>query len=321
MIDLSLCALCAKLFPCELFLFFKNFMPTIKTVTKKTSPQKTQAATESSVEDEPLGMLGAKERRALALIADRVTLEASRVLFQTGEPGDALYIVESGAVELFVTDHAGQKIFLKTAGCGDFFGEISLLDGKSRTATAVVSIDCELLRVSRENLLAIFRQHPEIGLQMLGATGKQLRETDKLLRSNVARNVNDMMDKTMSPLERVTDWVAWFSGSLIFVALTAVWFTVWIAVNTLPLGIPVFDPFPFGLLTMIVSLEAIFLSCFVLISQNRQAEKDHLRSDVEYEINIKAEMEIAHLHEKTDRMNEQMLDKFARLEKVLTNKP
>jgi uncharacterized membrane protein len=129
-----------------------------------------------------------------------------------------------------------------------------------------------------------------------------------------------MMEKQISPLERLTDWIAWFSGSLQFLGLTALWFTAWIAVNTLPLGIPVFDPFPFGLLTMIVSLEAIFLSCFVLISQNRQAEKDHLRSDVEYDINIKAEMEIAYLHEKTDRMNEEILEKFARLEDLLSER-
>jgi uncharacterized membrane protein len=103
-----------------------------------------------------------------------------------------------------------------------------------------------------------------------------------------------------------------------FLLINTLWFTVWIAINTLPLGIQAFDPFPFGLLTMIVSLEAIFLSCFVLISQNRQAEKDHVRSDIEYEVNIKAELEVAHLHEKTDRLHEDMLERFAKLEKIIT---
>jgi uncharacterized membrane protein len=81
------------------------------------------------------------------------------------------------------------------------------------------------------------------------------------------------------------------------------------------MGLDQFDPFPFGLLTMIVSLEAIFLSCFVLISQNRQAAKDKIRSDIEYDVNIKAELEVAHLHEKVDHMYEQMLQKFTLLEK------
>jgi CRP/FNR family transcriptional regulator, cyclic AMP receptor protein len=85
----------------------------------------------------------------------------------------------------------------------------------------------------------------------------------------------------------------------------------------LPLGVEPFDPFPFGLLTMIVSLEAIFLSCFVLISQNRQSEKDHIRSDIEYEVNIKAELEVAHLHEKIDHVHEQMLERFNHMERIL----
>ena len=81
------------------------------------------------------------------------------------------------------------------------------------------------------------------------------------------------------------------------------------------LPIPQFDPFPFGLLTMIVSLEAIFLSIFVLISQNRQSEKDRVRSNIDYEVNVKAEMEIAQLHDKTDRLKERMLETLAQFER------
>jgi uncharacterized membrane protein len=112
--------------------------------------------------------------------------------------------------------------------------------------------------------------------------------------------------------------IAWFSGSMQFLIINALFFIIWIGLNVIP-GYTQFDSFPFGLLTMIVSLEAIFLSCFVLISQNRQSEKDHIRSDIEYEVNIKAELEIANLHEKTDRIYEQMLERFRHLEKVLKN--
>ena len=100
-----------------------------------------------------------------------------------------------------------------------------------------------------------------------------------------------------------------------FLMINGGWFIIWIVLNTLPVGIPTFDPYPFGLLTMIVSLEAIFLSCFVLVSQNRQAEKDRVRADIEYEVNIKAELEIAHLHEKTDRIYENMMARFEKLER------
>jgi uncharacterized membrane protein len=102
-----------------------------------------------------------------------------------------------------------------------------------------------------------------------------------------------------------------------FLIINGAWFIIWIAINTLPLGIPKFDLYPFGLLTMIVSLEAIFLSCFVLVSQNRQAEKDRVRADIEYEVNIKAELEVVHLHEKADRIYESMLARFANMEKLM----
>jgi uncharacterized membrane protein len=144
-----------------------------------------------------------------------------------------------------------------------------------------------------------------------------MRKADELLRSRVSRNVNEEVEEQLTRLQKIADWIAWFSGSMPFLMVNAVWFIVWILINTIDLGLPRFDPYPFGLLTMIVSLEAIFLSCFVLVSQNRQAEKDRVRSDVEYEINVKAELEVAHLHEKTDRMYEQMLARFAALEKEL----
>jgi uncharacterized membrane protein len=101
-----------------------------------------------------------------------------------------------------------------------------------------------------------------------------------------------------------------------FLISHSIWFITWISLNTFILPHP-FDEFPFGLLTMIVSLEAIFLACFVLISQNRQAEKDKVRADIEYEVNIKAELEVAHLHEKTDRIYENMMAKFAAIENRL----
>jgi uncharacterized membrane protein len=143
------------------------------------------------------------------------------------------------------------------------------------------------------------------------------RRTNEALRARGVANVNEVVEERLTPLQRVADGIARFSGSMAFLFLNAFWFLGWIAANTLDLGVPQFDPFPFGLLTMIVSLEAIFLSCFVLISQSRRSEKDRVRDDVEYEINARAEREIAHLHQKADRMYEQMSARFRELEKQL----
>lgn len=250
--------------------------------------------------------------------ASLVRLQAEEILFRTGDPGGTLYVVQAGVIELSVKDTAGQKIVLNRAESGDFFGETSLLDGGPSPTTAMALRDSELVALCRQDLFAIFQRNPEIALRMLSALGHRLRETDKLLQANVAHNINDMMDEQVSALQRVIDFVAGFTGSLAFLTLNALWFVGWIAVNLWPLGLAHFDPFPFGLLTMIVSLESIILSCFLLISQNRQADKDRLRADNEYAVNIKAEMEIAYLHEKTDRIYEQMLERFSRLESLLS---
>ena len=258
-----------------------------------------------------------EDRASLAEFIDIRRLDAGETLFKTGEPGESLYIVRDGEVELFIRDTAGQKILLAIAGNGEVFGELALLDRGPRTATAMALADTELLELDREDLLLLFHKSPTAALRLLAAMSQMTRKADELLRTRVSRNPNEEDEEKITALQRVADWISWFSGSMQFLALNAVWFVAWIAINTAPLGIPQFDPYPFGLLTMIVSLEAIFLSCFVLISQNRQAEKDRVRADIEYEVNIKAELEIAHLHEKTDRVYTEMLEHFIALEKRL----
>jgi uncharacterized membrane protein len=256
-----------------------------------------------------------EDRVRLAEFIDIRAVAAGETLFKAGEPGESLYIVREGEVELFIKDTAGQKILLAIAGRGEVFGELALLDRGPRTATAMALADTELLELDRDDLLLLFQKSPAAALRLLAAMSQMTRKADELLRTRVSRNANEEAEERITTLQRIADWISWFSGSMEFLLVNAIWFVVWIAINTLPLGMPQFDPYPFGLLTMIVSLEAIFLSCFVLISQNRQAEKDRVRADIEYEVNIKAELEIAHLHEKTDRIYTEMLEHFILLEK------
>ncbi|MET0229452.1 MAG: DUF1003 domain-containing protein [Rhodanobacteraceae bacterium] len=261
--------------------------------------------------------LNADDRATLAEVIDVRRLAAGDALFKVGEPGESLYVVRSGEVELFIKDTAGQRIPLAIVGTGEVFGELALLDHSPRTATAIAMSDSTLLELDRGDLLLLFQRSPAAALGLLAAMGRMTRKADELLKTRVSRNVNEEVEENVGALQHVADAISWFSGSMWFLLINAVWFAVWIGVNTLPLGVPAFDPYPFGLLTMIVSLEAIFLSCFVLISQNRQAEKDRVRADIEYEVNIKAELEVAHLHEKTDRIHAEMLEHFVRIEKTL----
>jgi len=267
-------------------------------------------------------LMDEQERTALAGVLDVVRVPANQVVFHYNDPGDALYIIRSGSVEIFVTDDTGKRIVLETATTGDYFGEISLLDRGPRTASVVATQDLEALRLDRPDLEQFLNRYPSAGLDMLAVMGRRLRASAEQLRHTASRNVNEEMEDRRTIVQKSADWIAEFSGSMTFLVLNAAIFLVWIVVNTdLVPHVPSFDPFPFGLLTMAVSLEAIFLSIFVLISQNRMAAKDRIRADIEYDVNLKAELEVAHLHEKVDRLTGEVLARLARLERLGPRSP
>lgn len=262
--------------------------------------------------------LDEEERALLAAQLDDVSFDAGQVVFKRGDPGGSIFIVVSGAVEIFVEDTVGQRVVFETAKSGDFFGELSLLDGDPRSASSVALEATRAVRLDRNDLELLFKRHPTAAMDVLAVIGKRLREADRLIGTRPSYSPNQAVEEKLTTVQRIADAAAAFSGSISFLVVHMVWFGVWIAVN---LGffpqVQAFDPFPFGLLTMVVSLEAIFLSCMVLISQNRQAAKERIRSDVEYDANIRAGLEVTQLHVKIDTLYEQTLARLAALEKRL----
>ena len=255
------------------------------------------------------------ERRALAAVMDLQEVRAGETVFREGQTGDELLCVVDGRLDTLVNDIAGQEIVLDEIGAGETVGELSMLDGRPRSASLRCTEDARLLVLGREELLRVLPRSPHMALDMMAQMAARARRVDDLLRSRVARNVNEEVAAIRTAVERVADAIAAFSGSIPFLLLHAAWFVAWVAWNTLRPG--GFDPYPFGLLTMLVSLEAIFLSVFVLLSQNRQAAKDRVRSDIEYDVNVKAEMEVAALHAKMDRLHEQIVERLRRMGKEL----
>lgn len=267
--------------------------------------------------------LSDEERALLVAQMEELQLDAGHTLFRHGDPGDAAFIVASGEVEIFIEDSTGERVVLETASTGDFFGELSLLDGEPRSASAQAISHATVLRVDRTDLETLFSRHPTSALRVLRVVGKRLRQADRLLGVRAtSQSPNQAVEENLTPLQKVSDAAAAFSGTFAFLGLHALWFTVWIGVNaaaTYGLIDPayVFDAYPFGLLTMMVSLEAIFLSCMLLISQDRQAAKERIRSDVEYNANIRAGLEVTQLHVKLDRTQEQLNQRLAALESAL----
>jgi len=254
------------------------------------------------------------ERVSLAAQLEEVQFPEGQALFNYGEPGDCLYVIRSGKAEVFFKDDTGTRIVLEVAGPGDVVGELSLLDGGPRSASVLVTEALDALRLDRGDLDQFLRRHPAAAIDLLGAMGRRLRVSAERLRHTASRNVNVEAEDKRTAVQKVADWIADFSGSIPFLMLHLAFFAAWILLNVPAIpGAPMFDPFPYGLLTMVVSLEAIILSVFVLLSQNRQAAKERIRGDIEYEVNIKAEMEVAHLHEKVDQIAQSAADTSARL--------
>jgi uncharacterized membrane protein len=154
-------------------------------------------------------------------------------------------------------------------------------------------------------------QKPHMAQDVMVALAKRIRRTDNLLRQRVSRNVNEIADEKLTVGQRIADVIAEFSGSIPFLVLNAVFFAIWLIANAFPQI--AFDPYPFGLLTMIVSLEAIFLSIFVLVSQNRQADKDRIRNELDYQVNLKAELGVSVLLHKADVLTESLQEIEKRL--------
>ena len=267
-------------------------------------------------------LLDDNERTELAAQLDVVEFSAGQTIFNYGEPGDAIYVISSGEVEVFFKNDTGERIVLEIATRGDFFGELSMLDGGTRSASVVAIQDTQTLRLDHGDLEKFLQLRPQAAMDLLAAMGRRHRETVERLRHTATRNVNMESEDCRTLIQKSADAIASFSGSIPFLLIHVVVFVFWLVVNWIHVpGIPQFDPYPFGFLTLAVSLEAIFLSVFVLLSQNRQAAKDRVHADIEYDVNLKAELEIAHLHEKLDRFTGDVLVSLDRMHRLLPNGP
>jgi len=260
-------------------------------------------------------LLDDMERTTLAEILDVKRFDKGDTIFSYGDPGDALYIMSAGSVEVFVENTEGERIVLGENLAGDLFGEISLLDGGSRTATAVAVEDSETLVLDRTDLLELITKHPHAAMDLLTVMGQRLRATDELLRTHVTRNLNVEEEERLTVGQRLADRVAAFGGSWTFITIFAVALIAWVAVNSVMLMNRGFDPYPYILLNLFLSMLAAIQAPVIMMSQNRQAAKDRLKGDLDYQINLKAELEVAQLHGKVDRIYEEMQANFMRVHK------
>lgn len=261
------------------------------------------------------GLLDDEEREALAQMMNSRDFKQGETVFHYGDPGGEIFILRSGHVELFVENTDGEKIVLSENEQGDVIGELSFLDGGPRTATAVAREDTQMLVLDRVRLLDFIDQHPHAAMDVLTVIGRRLRATDELLRTQVSRNPNVEEEDRLTFGQRIADKVASFGGSWTFIIIFGVILAIWVIFNSTALLAKHFDPYPYILLNLFLSMIASIQAPVIMMSQNRQSAKDRLKSDLDYEVNLKAELEVAHLHRKVDHIYERIEDHFAKLER------
>lgn len=244
--------------------------------------------------------LSPDERADLGGLLKTRQYQAQAPVFWIGENGTEFYIVQDGAVTVSAPDEHGKEVQLARLGSGHFFGEISLFDGGPRTATIRAAGDTTLLCLTREQFHSFLRKHPSAAIHMLTILGQRQRDTNEKLRG--VRNANQAIEENLSTWGRISSKIASLSASQSFVLLNVVFFGGWMLINMMLPPEKQFDAAPFGLAGFICSVEALFISLFVLVSANQQGDRDRIRADLDYQVNLKAQYEVMQLHRKIDRL-------------------
>jgi CRP/FNR family transcriptional regulator, cyclic AMP receptor protein len=246
--------------------------------------------------------LSADEAAALAELLEQRSVAPNEPLFWIGDPGHDFWVIQKGRVRLTYPNHSGAEMTLATLNAGDFLGEIALLDGGSRTATARAVGELTALILSREHFHGFIERHPSSAIHMMTVLGRRQRETVERLRG--IRNANEVVEEAETTWQSVARTIAAAASSQWFVLGHATAFGGWILANLL-LGGHAIDPFPFFALADLATVEALFLAMFILTSQNAQSKKERVRADIEYQTALKMQFEIMQLHQKLDQVNEE----------------
>jgi CRP/FNR family cyclic AMP-dependent transcriptional regulator len=246
----------------------------------------------------------------LCVLAAQVELRnfaARQRIYKLGEPGDRAYILLSGAVHVTAIDEDQQEVLVQDPVHGEFFGFASMLEQSNHHTTAVATAESTCLEVDRTDIIALVEKKPMAGLDMMTVLARQNHSFQELIRLRAARNPNQLIEEEETFGERIADVVASFGGSWTFIILFAVVLSVYTLVNELLRG-KAWDPYPFILLNLFLSMLAAIQAPVIMMSQNRQDKKDRLRSELDFDVNVRAESEIQSLSRKLKDLHDKMDD-------------
>ena len=253
------------------------------------------------------------ELEHLAEEVDQVNYKAGETIFNEHDRGDALYILEEGNVRIWVYDEDVKEVTLAELKPGDFFGELAVLDRGERSSSATAVTDIHLHRLSSDDFQKFLIDHPDAAIDVICEIAQRMRQTNLLVSQRASRNINVEMEAKSTIGQRIADKVASFGGSWTFIIIYLSFLIAWMAFNTFVLvrygrgedGAQ-FDPYPYILLNLMLSMTAALQAPIIMMSQNRAAEKDRLAAEQDFKVNLKSELMLEELIRKQRERDAQM---------------
>ncbi|MBV9613178.1 MAG: DUF1003 domain-containing protein [Acidobacteriaceae bacterium] len=259
------------------------------------------------------------DQEELAVLAGQVELRsfaARQRIYKMGDQGGQAYIVVSGAVQVTTVDEDHQEITVDEPGAGEFFGFASMMDQTAHQTSAIALEETTCIEIDRHDITVLLERKPLAGLDLLTVLGRQFHAAQRLVQIRATRNANEIIAEKTTLGERIADSVARFGGSWAFILAFAVLLAIYVSINV-HLGRTAWDPYPFILLNLFLSMLAAIQAPVIMMSQNRQDAKDRLRSELDFDVNRRAESEIQGLARKLNLLG----DKLGDLEDLLRKKP
>jgi uncharacterized membrane protein len=254
-------------------------------------------------------LLDDEETAVLAGQVDVRTFAPRERIYKAGDPGKHAYVLVSGRVQVTTIDEDHQDVVVDEPGKGEFFGFASMLEQTPHQTSAVALEECVCLEVTREDISVLLERKPHAGMDLMTILGRQFHAAHQLVRLRATRNANEIIEKQETFGERIADSVAGFGGSWTFIITFAVILAVYTTINV-GLDKKAWDPYPFILLNLFLSMLAAIQAPVIMMSQNRQDTRDRVRSELDFDVNRRAETEIQGLSRKLQLLDDRIGDVY-----------
>lgn len=250
------------------------------------------------------------DEEELAVLTSQVelhTFAARQRIYKMGDLSSHAYIMLSGSVQVSTIDEDNQIVLLDEPINGDLFGFASMLAQTEHQTEATVSEETLCIELDLQDINTLLQRKPDAGLDLMKVMGKQIHAAERLVRLRMARNPNEVFEESQTLGERLADVVASFGGSWAFISLFGFVLIIYVIINH-ELADKAWDPYPFILLNLFLSMLAAIQAPIIMMSQNRQDRKDRLRNELDFDVNRSAHSEIQGLARRINLMYEKIED-------------